>query len=39
MLPAVDEFIADIDLDAPAGPRITIDPPEGLLDLYLGGDS
>ena len=32
LLPAVDEFVLDIDLD---GRAITIDPPEGLLDIYL----
>ncbi|MEF2232142.1 MAG: ribosome maturation factor RimM [Pseudodesulfovibrio sp.] len=32
LLPAVDEFVLDIDLDAQT---ITVDPPEGLLDLYL----
>eukprot|EP00831_Metopus_contortus_P018120 TRINITY_DN17712_c0_g2_i1.p1 TRINITY_DN17712_c0_g2~~TRINITY_DN17712_c0_g2_i1.p1 ORF type:complete len:197 (+),score=47.82 TRINITY_DN17712_c0_g2_i1:3-593(+) len=32
LLPAVPEFVLDIDLDAG---RITIEPPEGLLDLYL----
>jgi len=32
LLPAVDEFVLDIDLDART---ITVDPPEGLLDLYL----
>ena len=32
LLPAVPEFVLDIDLDAET---ILIDPPEGLLDLYL----
>jgi 16S rRNA processing protein RimM len=32
LLPAVPEFVLDVDLDAEV---ITIDPPEGLLDLYL----
>jgi len=32
LLPAVPEFVLDIDLDEEV---ITIDPPEGLLDLYL----
>ena len=31
-LPAVPEFVADIDLDAE---RVVITPPEGLLELYL----
>ena len=33
LLPAVPEFVTDIDLDAG---RIVIAPPEGLLELYLG---
>jgi len=32
LLPAVPEFVLDIDLDAET---IVIEPPEGLLDLYL----
>lgn len=32
LLPAVPEFVLDVDLDAEV---ITIDPPEGLLDIYL----
>ena len=32
LLPAVPEFVLDVDLDNEV---ITIDPPEGLLDLYL----
>jgi 16S rRNA processing protein RimM len=32
LLPAVPEFVLDIDLDAEV---IVIEPPEGLLDLYL----
>lgn len=32
LLPAVPEFVLDVDLDSEV---ITIDPPEGLLDLYL----
>ena len=32
LLPAVPEFVLDVDLDAEV---ITIAPPEGLLDLYL----
>jgi 16S rRNA processing protein RimM len=32
LLPAVPEFVVDVDLDAEV---ITIEPPEGLLDLYL----
>lgn len=32
MLPAVDEVVMDIDMDAQ---RITVNPPEGLLDIYL----
>ncbi len=32
LLPAVPEFVADIDLDAEV---IRITPPEGLLELYL----
>ncbi len=32
LLPAVPEFVLDVDLDAEI---ITIDPPEGLLDIYL----
>ncbi|WP_239057815.1 ribosome maturation factor RimM [Pseudodesulfovibrio sp. JC047] len=35
LLPAVPEFVLDIDLDEEC---ITIDPPEGLLDLYLNPD-
>lgn len=35
LLPAVPEFVLDIDLDAEA---IVIEPPEGLLDLYLHPD-
>jgi 16S rRNA processing protein RimM len=31
LLPAVDEFVRDIDLDAGV---IVVDPPDGLLDLY-----
>ena len=33
LLPAVPEFVLDIDLDAEV---VTIAPPEGLLELYLG---
>ena len=33
LLPAVPEFVLDIDLSAE---RVVIAPPEGLLDLYLG---
>ncbi len=33
LLPAVPEFVADIDLDAEV---IRITPPEGLLELYIG---
>ena len=36
LLPAVPEFILDIDLDTET---ITIAPPEGLLDIYLTPDS
>lgn len=32
LLPAVREFLVDVDLDAKV---IVIDPPEGLLDIYL----
>ena len=32
LLPAVPEFVLDVDLDAGV---ITVDPPEGLLDIYL----
>jgi 16S rRNA processing protein RimM len=32
LLPAVPEFVLDVDLDAGV---IVVDPPEGLLDLYL----
>jgi len=32
LFPAADEFVPDIDLDAGV---VTIDPPPGLLDLYL----
>jgi len=32
LLPAVPEFVLDVDLDSEV---ITIDPPEGLLDIYL----
>ena len=32
LLPAVPEFVLDVDLDAEV---ITIDPPDGLLDIYL----
>ncbi|WP_319541795.1 ribosome maturation factor RimM [uncultured Pseudodesulfovibrio sp.] len=35
LLPAVPEFVLDIDLDDEV---ISIDPPEGLLDLYLHPD-
>jgi len=35
LLPAVPEFVLDIDLDAET---ILIEPPEGLLDLYLNPD-
>jgi len=35
LLPAVPEFVLDIDLDAES---IVIEPPEGLLDLYLHPD-
>jgi len=35
LLPAVPEFVLDVDLD---GGVIVIDPPEGLLDLYLNPD-
>lgn len=35
LLPAVPEFVLDVDLD---GEVITIDPPEGLLDLYLNSE-
>lgn len=35
LLPAVPEFVRDIDLDAGT---ILIEPPEGLLDLYLNPD-
>ncbi len=31
MVPAVEEFIIEIDID---GGRLVIDPPEGLLDIY-----
>jgi 16S rRNA processing protein RimM len=31
LLPAVDEFVLEIDFDAE---RITVDPPDGLLELY-----
>jgi len=34
LLPAVPEFVLDIDLTAE---KVVIAPPEGLLDLYLGG--
>ncbi len=33
LMPAVPEFVLDIDLDAET---VTIDPPPGLLELYLG---
>lgn len=33
LMPAVPEFVLDIDLDAGT---VTIDPPPGLLELYLG---
>ena len=36
LLPAVPEFVLDIDLDAEV---VTIAPPEGLLDLYRGGSA
>jgi len=32
LLPAVPEFVLDVDLDAEV---ITVNPPEGLLDIYL----
>ncbi len=35
MLPAVDEVILDIDTHTR---RITVNPPKGLLDIYLKGD-
>ena len=35
LLPAVPEFVLDVDLDAGS---ILIEPPEGLLDLYLHPD-
>ncbi len=35
MLPAVDEVILDIDMHTR---RITVNPPEGLLDIYLKDD-
>ncbi|UZP67221.1 ribosome maturation factor RimM [Desulfovibrio mangrovi] len=35
LFPATDEFVTDIDLD---NGTVTIAPPEGLLDLYLGGE-
>lgn len=35
LLPAVPEFVRDIDMDAGT---IVIDPPDGLLDLYLNPD-
>lgn len=34
LLPAVPEFVLEIDMDTQ---RIVVDPPEGLLDLYLKG--
>lgn len=36
MLPAVDEVVLDIDVDQR---RITVSPPEGLLDLYLNPET
>ncbi|MGL1860940.1 MAG: ribosome maturation factor RimM [Pseudodesulfovibrio sp.] len=36
LLPAVPEFVLDIDLDAEV---ITVDPPEGLIDLYLNPET
>lgn len=33
LFPAAEEFVTGIDLDAG---RVDIDPPEGLLDIYLG---
>lgn len=35
LLPAVPEFVKDVDLDSET---ILIEPPEGLLDLYLNSD-
>lgn len=34
LLPAADEFILDLDLE---GRGVTVEPPPGLLELYLGG--
>lgn len=36
MIPAEDEFIIDIDMDAK---RIIVDPPEGLIELYLAEEA
>lgn len=35
LFPVAEEFVTDVDLDAR---RVTIDPPPGLLDIYLGED-
>ncbi|MFV0349865.1 MAG: ribosome maturation factor RimM [Halodesulfovibrio sp.] len=35
LFPATDQFVTDVDLD---NGTVTIAPPEGLLDLYLGGE-
>ncbi|EPR41674.1 Ribosome maturation factor rimM [Desulfovibrio sp. X2] len=36
LFPARPEFVSEIDLDAGT---VTVNPPPGLLDLYLGGDA
>lgn len=39
LFPAEPCFIVGFDLGDPQGPRVTIAPPDGLLDIYLGTDT
>lgn len=39
LFPAEPCFIVGFALDDPQGPSVTIDPPDGLLDVYLGPDT